>query len=478
MSTLKRYLKNSSALTIARVVQPVFSYLLIFSMTYFLGTRGVGQYTTVFTYYTVFQIFASYGFRTLLAREVARHPDCAERYLFHATVIVLPFSLINIAAMILLVKLLGYEPYIVSFSLLLSVAIFAHALNDVFEGFFIGIQKIDIIAYLYLCENILRVIVSIGCLYLNYGILTLFSIFVVVKFLAFIVYIMLIRKHIHTIQWRIQRETLIYLIRQSSAFFFTIVFATVFAHSSTLMLSKFGTEDDVGLFYAAHRFFWLMTIVLNSVVISFFPIISKSFQDNFTAFIQLSRKALKYIILFCVPVVLFFYLFANEIIVILYPDEFLDSVSVLQILILSILFYGISELFGHVLMASNRQRLDMVINGIKMLIIVILNFILIPRLGYDGAAWAISIAVCINLLIQVPFVARTILQPNFNTLPEFLLKFFPFLVIGVLIVFVFNLPNWLAFLLFITVYVTGIILLNLISVEDRRLILNLIQNRK
>jgi len=67
-------LKNTFALFLTNLLNPIVSFLLVLVISRYLGVEGLGQYSLVMSYVAIFGALASLGLGSLLVREVAKSP--------------------------------------------------------------------------------------------------------------------------------------------------------------------------------------------------------------------------------------------------------------------------------------------------------------------------------------------------------------------------------------------------------------------
>lgn len=472
-----RLLKNTGMMGIAKMLHPVISFFLFLTIIKFLGADGFGVYSTVFAYYTFFQIIASFGLKTLFAREVAKHPDDAGKYFLNGSLVIFPVSLINTGIMLILVHFLGYSEEVFLLSVLYGVAILGHAFNDMLEGFFTGLQKIGFIAAMFLFENVIRSLVTIFLLYQGYGLFMIGYVFIILKYITSLLYLYFIFKETGFSLPKFQSQFLLDLLKLARPFIGTLIFVTIFWRADIMILSKLRTLDEVGVYNAAYRFFWLFALLYKSFVLSFFPIISKSYHEDIDYYHRLCRKVIKIVILICIPIILMIFGFAEKLIPLL-GEDFIPSVAVLKILGVAIFPYALSELFGHMLLASNRQKIDFYINGIKMIFNIGLHFLLISRWGVIGAAWAIAISYLFNILMQIPFILKYSLDVQFKMILEFTGRLIPALLcIGGFVYFI-PLQDWIKYSLALVIFVNLVWWGNVISKQDKVVIRQVFEQKK
>jgi len=415
MSASRRLFKNTATLIIANGLQPVLSFYLVVTITRALGVDGLGAYSTVFNYQAIFQIFAGFGLKNLLTRDLAQKTGETGRYLLHGTLVALPFSLLSVAAMIALMALLGYDAEIFQASVILSFSLLAAGVIDVCEGVVSGAERLDFIGYTALIENFLRVAISLACLWQGFGLLALVWIFTALRFARVLLYLIFIFRHFSPLRFTLDWTFAKNLARNARVFAATMACVTIYWKVDVSLLSKFGSMEDVGIYTAAYRFFMLSMVLVDSFVNSLFPMISNFFQESGEAFERACKKSLQILLVVTVPVALAFSLFAEPIILLVYKAKLAAAIPVLRWLIWALVPYAISQVFAYALVASNNQRYDFFVNAGSMVANIILNWFLIQRFGYLGAVYAALIAICIYVFLQLPYVLTLVLHFNWKT---------------------------------------------------------------
>ena len=132
-----KILKNAGFLVFVRLAQPLFSLLLIIYIARSRGTELLGGYIIVLSYLVIFQTIASFGFKYLLTREVAKNPDSAGKLFFHASIFSIPLGIVCALVMYGTTAILGYESIIQLSIGIAGIALIAAALIENCEGIFI-----------------------------------------------------------------------------------------------------------------------------------------------------------------------------------------------------------------------------------------------------------------------------------------------------------------------------------------------------
>lgn len=135
-----------------------------------------------------------------------------------------------------------------------------------------------------------------------------------------------------------------------------------------------------------------ITELCNVLFSHFARIDSTTLEDAFHLFLKFLAIGLFF-------VVLFIYFFSYKIIYLLYGTQYLYSVSVLVLMLPALFFFGLNQLFMAYFSSKNLQKINIIINGLVLLISIGLYFFYIHKLGMPGAAWAYSIAQFIAFIL-------------------------------------------------------------------------------
>jgi len=476
MSTAQRLFKNTVILTLANALQPVISFYLIVTISRVLKVEGFGEYNTILKYVAIFQIIAAFGLRNLLAREIAQNKEEAHRYLAASSNIAIAFGIASAVLMSLLVILISDDPFVIRGTIYASLSLVAAALTEAYEGVISGFEKLSHIGYASILENIVRVGLSLAVIYNGYGVMALIGVYVMTRYLKPVYYFYYINKYfarpLGAIQWPFIKA----LTRQASTFALITVCVIIYWNVDGIMLEAMRSKEEVGYYSAAYRFLLLSLVLVDSFVNSLFPVMSNFFKLSGASFEMACRKSLRMLGMVTLPVAVALSLLAEKIIVLFYGAAYLPAVQVLQILIWALVPYGISQIFAYALVASNNQKIDLLVNAVSMVLNILLNFMLIPRFGFMGATVATLISIIIYVALQIPFVFRKLITLEYKALIGSLIRMaLAALVMGIF-VFLLRHINLLAVLpLSFLIYAVSAYAFGVVSASDQAIIFRLIK---
>jgi len=152
--------------------------------------------------------------------------------------------------------------------------------------------------------------------------------------------------------------------------------------------------EQVGFYNAAIPIVALLGIFPDLFIQLFFPLINREYSSNNNPKIiqQLSKQVSKWIFIFNLPLFLLIFIFPGAIINLLFGAQYLVAENALRILIFGGFFSSLIALSSSLISMTGRSKL--VLSNIMALTIfnVILNILLIPQYGLEGAAMATTIS--------------------------------------------------------------------------------------
>jgi len=232
--------------------------------------------------------------------------------------------------------------------------------------------------------------------YIVYGTITIIS-----GYLAFIL------NFIYSFKWINFKPLKDYNFKQHIKpifIFFAMACAiTVYTNLDTVMLGFMKTNVDVGYYSIAIKIKNVLVGLVTALGAVLLPRCSYYIKQNlFDEFKKVSSKAMSFIFIFSVPLLIYFIFFAKYTVLFLFGSEFAGSIIPMQVIMPTLLFIGITNLIGYQIMVPlGKEKLilySVIAGGI---IDVILNLILIPKYSATGAALGTLFAELIVLIFQV-----------------------------------------------------------------------------
>ena len=153
--------------------------------------------------------------------------------------------------------------------------------------------------------------------------------------------------------------------------------------------------------------------LFSSLIVVYFPSISEllSAEKKEEASFFMNRG----VIVACTVlsmVTLFTFLFKEEIILIVFSDQYLDASLALSLLMLNFTINAVGRVMGYTVVAAGHSSVPVRINMVSTIINTLGCLLLIPRFGFMGAIYSLLIMSTISQLLNYHFLVRADVKPD------------------------------------------------------------------
>ena len=173
------------------------------------------------------------------------------------------------------------------------------------------------------------------------------------------------------------------------------------SRTSLLMLGALGEETDAGLYQVASRGAEFIGMVLLAVNTAFSPTLARLYAQNQQRQLEHAvARSTRLITLVSLPIALAFIVFGQYFLA-LFGPEFAPARSALITLSIGQLINAATGTVATLLNMTGHERDTALVVGLSAVMNVVLNLLLIPRLGLEGAALATALGtLCWNVLLS------------------------------------------------------------------------------
>jgi len=395
--------RNTLIFSLARLSQPLASVFLTVAIAHQLLEEGLGAYTFAITYYLTFQVIASIGLRSLLTREVAKAPGTLWQQLTTALVITIPTSFLAMAVAVVMLPIFVSDDLLTRQAILVLLpAILATSVIDILEGLFFGVSRFRFYSLSLTVENITRVAVAWILLRAGHGVVTLTLVFMVGRFAQLLFSGLYLCIVCGPPRLGTDRGRIVSLGRQSLPFLGMMIANSLYWYINVFILQLTWGTQEVGVYSAAFRVVNVLIIAIQCFVAALYPTLSQRFHDTPEEIASMAWHAIKFVVLFTIPLSLTISVLSYDITRFIYPEGFEASASILSILAWLPVPFAIRVIQAYALLASERQRVNLIVNLFGTIILASLAVVIIPSYGALGAS-IITVATMLSCLgIQMP----------------------------------------------------------------------------
>jgi O-antigen/teichoic acid export membrane protein/glycosyltransferase involved in cell wall biosynthesis len=368
------------------------------------NTAEVGQFATVMSLQTIFMTVCGLGLTPYLTNQLARQTE-RRRIVGSATLLITCWS----ALCVLLMIAAGYyfnagatgrlAAYI------LSLSIIPTGLISIGEAIFTACGQGRVIALATTTENLLRTVIPLLLLYRGHSLPVVCLSFVLVRLAACAVYVLTARQKFGAMvrpEWRLVRE----IATVAPTFVGVSLLAALHWQMGTILASKLGGEAAAADFGVASRFLMPVMVLLSSYMSVIQPAASRLAQRSQAELGDFLARCLRLVIALALPLAVGGLTLGINLLVLLFGEKYAGAALALCFLAAGIVPFSIVMVAARGLVATGRQRIDLLANLVAVVINFAANLLLIPRYGAAGAAAAQLLSLTAMAVVAVYVGAR------------------------------------------------------------------------
>ena len=429
-----RLKKNTYFVSLGLLVQMLLSLALVPFAARYLGDKQYGHYGLASTLMFFVFLFNDFGVNSYLTREIARNREKAPEFVSNAIVLKILLMVVDLVLLFLFLTVSGY-PKVAKYAIMIFA--FYGLLSSFVKlgiGIFEAFERMEYEAIVLISEKILITGLGIYFLVNGKGLITLCMVFVASGIFSLILTYVLLRKKFVSLRLSFDWLSIKNLFRRSLPFGYSMILAMIYNYIGFMLLSFWVKPEVLGWYFAAVRLLAQTNIIPTILSTSMFPALSRAYVYSKAQFEYWFTKGMKYLLFLAVPLALGTTILARPLVLLIFGDQFMNTVPVLRILAWNagMLFFNIY--FAAVLKAGNKQNLLVIIQLISLVLNVILNYLLIKKYSYIGAAWAnlltesfifvicyVYISAKLASIKEYGFILKTMLSASIMTL--FVIRF-------------------------------------------------------
>ena len=361
--------------------------------TRYLGLEAFGALAAATAFATTVSILTDVGLGSIGAREISKRPDDTQRIVGSLFTIGLMLSLFAAAVAIAVVFLIypGDENELIRRGVFfLIVTLPLSAPFGAASAYFIAQQQ----AYMGMFGSVLGSSITLAGIGLtatfDWGFDGVLIAYVVASVAQGVLMIALVRGKVRLIpnlELALGRRLLLWALPLGG----TLLVHSIYWRVDLIMLSVLDSKAEVGLYGLSFRVLDAVVALPAFVTITLMPEFARLAEQP-ERFDEIMQKAFSAIQVATVALFVLFVAYASEITRIAGGDDFAGAASVLQILAGAVLFTYFGSVFLQAFIARDRQSQLFWVSLGALPLNIVLNLVLIPPLGADGAALAFAIS--------------------------------------------------------------------------------------
>jgi O-antigen/teichoic acid export membrane protein len=405
--------QNTFLLTVTELMARLLSLLLIMVVARKLGPELMGVYAFGLAFVGIFHIFVNFGLEPYIQREVSRHPETAGRLMsqvFGVKSVVYFFSVVLILIIGLALTDDVLKQQIVW---ILSGAMFFQTNLAATNAFFRGFQKASYEAAVRMSLRLIYTSAGLYAILSGQGLLTLVSLELVAQasacFFAWFIFIKRIGNPFHALHLDSLKEIMV------AAWDFSLIriIQTIFNSIDLIILSIIAGDRATGLYSAAARLTGAFGFIPNAFSGAFLPVLSRKAVEDKSEFIEIFKPFFNYLLLLGAGTAAVIAAISDNLIIFLFGNGFIQAAPTLRLLAIAMTLTFANWPLTSAIIALNKERQILYAFSICAAVNIVLNLILIPLFGAEGAAWA-AVSSRLLLLICQYWILQHVIPQEMN----------------------------------------------------------------
>lgn len=407
--TIIKYFKNTSWMLTDKLIKMGVILLINILVARYLGPESFGFLAYAISLVALFAIATHMGLSGLVIKELVSFPEESGKIL--TTVFYIKLFGAIIGFFILLgINIYTEELYSINFFVLLviSSSIFLRPFEVIDFWFLANVQA----KYSAITNTIALIIISILKALLVYASMNLLW-FALADFtqalLLAVIFIYFLYKKIKlpiaTLKFSPDKAK--YLLSKSWMIMLGSLFAIIYLKIDQIMLKWMVGNESVGIYAIASSLSEVWYFLPAIIVTSLFPKIIEMKENNTANYNNRLQQLFDFLFIMAFSLAIFVSFIANDLILFLYGEQYIESGVILSIHIWAGIFIFMRALFSKWIIIEDVLMFSLITQGFGALINVVLNLILIPQYGVYGAAFATLMSYATASYFSLFFYMRT-----------------------------------------------------------------------
>lgn len=392
--------KNTFWLFFGQMMSRMLRAVIVIYSARVLGASSWGAFSYALGVAAFLTIFSDIGINALITKEASRNPILKDKYLSTA------FFTKLFLLFLMVVAVIAFFPYLTNLkeaAALMPILIFVFAfdtLRDLGSALSRALEKMEIEAGINIFTNAAILALGLAALIMYGTPESLAVAYAAGSGLGLIAIAYALRHHFRNILTHFDKRLIKNILGTAWPFGLMGLMGAINLNTDIIMVGWLRSAAEVGFYSAAQKPILLLYVLPSLLASSVFPVMARLAKISPALVKGILEKALAAVILIAIPVAILGIIFANPIIYLLFGAEYLPAINTFRILMFTILIVYPSTLIGNAVFAFDAHKSFIGFVAISAIGNVLLNYLLIPIWGIEGAAISTLITQLItNLLI-------------------------------------------------------------------------------
>lgn len=399
---MNKYLKNAIWLFTGRLLQIYLYFLVGAYVARYLGPKDFGLFnygTSILSFLTCIVIL---GFENTVVKSLVKEPDKTEEVIGTAFILRI-FS--GLAVLLSLIAFLACSNLDFLSRIIIFLVCFSYLFwqpFDVLDYYFQSksLSKYTVIAKttaILISSAIKIAIISYGLPILYFALLTVLESMLIALFYTY--FYQKQKLKISKLNFSINLAK--NLLQEAFPLVLAGLLLTVNLRIDQIMIHNILGDQELGIYSAGIKLSEMCYFIPVFVISSMFPSLIEAKKNNLELYYKQQQKFYRILVLQSLIIAIFVSIFSGFIIKLLYGNQYIEATLPLAISIWAGIFISIDKANEKILTLENKASLVLICRFLGAVSNILLNLILIPKLGISGASIATVISYFISAFLAI-----------------------------------------------------------------------------
>lgn len=413
---ISNFLKSSFFTSLGTSSTIVFHFFSIMIMTRYVSRVELGLYFLILAIVQLFKIISGLGLDLTLVKFLSDDNTQVHQHALTSVIVTRLLVLPIIGGIVYLTGNLilplfgeGLTTYLFYIPILFSLTSF----RELFFHLMQGLQQFSKYAVVQVFSAVVKFVLilmfssQLSLLHLIYIELIMLSVSLIVQ-IGVIPF-----RSLGVFSTKINRKLWRSVIMFGLPLYYTSVLTVGYNRSSVLLIGYFLNPASIAAYEVAQKIPDGLLRLFKSFVTVYFPNLSKLFsQGNVKAAQQLISKSLVLFSVGLIFVALFSFLFRQEIVLLIFSENYLDISLAFSLLMLDVYLRVTSNIMGYSLVSAGYPSISARVNTVSIVINLVSSVIMIPKFGFIGAVYSLLIMDAVAQSSYCFYLIRAGIRPN------------------------------------------------------------------
>ena len=400
----RKYFANTSWLLGERILRMIVSLFVGIYVARYLGPERFGLLSYANSFVGLFTAIATLGLDGIVVRELVKLPRQRDKLLGTSFLLKVAGSLVMWLAILIALFFTKNDVLTNTIIAIIAFGVIFQAFN-VIDFNFQAEVKSKYVVHSQFVQLIFSSFIKLVLIFNKLPLIWFAAVYCLdAAILAFGLAFSYLNNHGSFKKWKWDAKIAKGLLLDSWPLMFAYMSYLIYAKIDRIMIKEMLDEYSVGIYSAAYVIYEAPLFIALMVAKSVYPILVQYYQNNKDRLFELYLELSSYMTLLSYLIVLFIFIFHEDLIQITFGNNFVESSKILVILSFGLIPMFNAFLRSSYMTISESQKIILYTTLFSSIINILLNFFMIKKYGIEGAVYATVLTQILSLsLLNVAF---------------------------------------------------------------------------